>query len=105
MARRHAAIDNEAFRSRCALTRLTPAQGVVLQRSGGEQSLVNTHSGARWLLDSLGRRVWAMLVGRPTFPALVSRLSGTYHARGDIARDAGRLVVAWQKAGLITWTT
>src|SRR5258708_30600829 len=102
MAPRHAAIENEPFR---LATRLAPAQGVVLQRTGGEQSLVNPSSGARCLLDSLGRRVWAMLVSRPTFPALVGLLSGAYHARGDVARDAGRLVVAWRQAGLITWTT
>jgi Coenzyme PQQ synthesis protein D (PqqD) len=84
--------------------RLAPAQGVVLQGTDGRQLIVNPNSGARYLLDGLGRRVWEMLGSRPTFPTLISRLCGTYQSRGDLARDTGRLVVAWQQAGLITWT-
>jgi hypothetical protein len=54
----------------------------------------------------MGRRIWAMLAGRPTFPALVGGLSGSHdQKRGEFARDAGRLLLAWQKAGLITWTS
>lgn len=85
-------------------TRLAPAQGVVLQHRGSEQLLVNTNNGSRCILNALGRRIWSLLASRPTFPALVSRLSGAYGQSSAIAHDTGRLVVAWQDAGLVTWT-
>jgi hypothetical protein len=91
---------------RFAASRPTPAQGVVLELQGQRQSLINTNSGSRCVLNILGRRIWTMLASRPTFPALVGRLSGRYDNKtGEIARDAGRLLLAWQEAGLITWTS
>jgi hypothetical protein len=87
-------------------TRLTPAQGVRLEQTGSQHLLVNTNSGARCVLNAMGRRIWKMLASRPTFPALVGYLSGPYDLRrGEMARDAGRLLLAWQEAGLITWTS
>jgi hypothetical protein len=85
--------------------RLAPAEGVVLQRTGSQQLLVNTKSGTRCLLNSLGRRIWSLLASEPTFPALVSRVCGVSGHSSALARDAGRLVVAWHDAGLVTWTT
>jgi hypothetical protein len=85
-------------------TRLAPAQGVVLQRRGSEQLLLNTNDGSRRILNTLGRRIWSILASRPTFPALVSRLAGAYNQDSELARDTGRLVVAWQDAGLVVWT-
>lgn len=85
-------------------TRLAQAQGVVLQRRGGEQLLVNTNTGSRCTLNALGRRIWSVLASRPTFPALVSRVAGAYGHSHVVAHDAGRLVVAWREAGLIIWT-
>lgn len=91
---------------RCDATRLTPARGVVLTRTGGQHLLVNTNSGSRCVLNMMGRRIWVMLASRPTFPALVGCLSNPYdRRRGELARDAGRLLLAWQAAGLITWTS
>lgn len=84
--------------------RLVPVQGVVLQRTGHEQSLVNMNNGSRCILNDLGRRIWSILASRPTFPALVSRLAGVRAQQSELARDTGRLVVAWQDAGLVTWT-
>jgi hypothetical protein len=92
--------------SRFAATRLTPAQGVVLEHKGSQQLLVNINSGSRCVLNAMGRQIWMLLAGRPTFPALVGRLSGSYdQRRGELARDAGRLLLAWQEAGLVTWTS
>jgi coenzyme PQQ synthesis protein D (PqqD) len=91
---------------RFAATRLAPVQGVVLELKGSQHLLVNTNSGSRCVLNAMGRRIWAMLAGRPTFPALVGGLSGSHdQKRGEFARDAGRLLLAWQEAGLITWTS
>jgi hypothetical protein len=84
--------------------RLTPVQGVVLQRKGTEQLLFNTNDGSRCILNELGRRIWSILASRPTFPMLVSRLAGVPNHNSELARDTGRLVVAWQDAGLVTWT-
>jgi hypothetical protein len=84
--------------------RLAAAEGVVLQRAGSQQLLVNTNNGRRCLLNGLGRRIWSLLASQPTFPALVSRVCGGYGHSGALARDAGRLVVAWHDAGLVTWT-
>ena len=90
----------------CAATRLTPAQGVVLEKAGSQDLLVNTISGSRCVLNALGRRIWAMMASEPTFPAVVGRLSHPAdRRRGELARDAGRLLLAWQAAGLITWTS
>jgi hypothetical protein len=83
--------------------RLVAAQGVVLERRSGLQWLVNTTDGTRCALNSLGGRIWSMLGTEPTFPALVSRLGGAYDGRSTLARDAGRLVVAWRDAGLVVW--
>jgi hypothetical protein len=89
-----------------AATRLSAAQGVVLRRTGSQHQLVNTNSGSGCVLNAMGRRIWALLASRPTFPAIVGRLSGARdHERGALARDAGRLLMAWQEAGLITWTS
>ena len=91
---------------RLAAARLTPAQGVVLENTGSQHLLVNTKSGSRCVLNAMGRRIWRMLANRPTFPALVGILSDPYDKRrGEMARDAGRLLLAWQEAGLITWTS
>jgi hypothetical protein len=91
---------------RFAVTRLTPAQGVRLEHQGSQHLLVDTRNGARCVLNTLGKRIWMLLAGRPTFPALVGGLGGAYDRhRGDVARDAGRLLLAWQEAGLITWTS
>jgi hypothetical protein len=91
---------------RFAATRLTPAQGVVLELQGRQHLLVNRNSGSRCVLNTMGRRIWMMLASRPTFPAVVGRLSGSHdQRRGEFARDAGRLLIAWQEAGLITWTS
>jgi coenzyme PQQ synthesis protein D (PqqD) len=84
--------------------RLAPVQGVVLQGKGSEQLLLNTNNGSRCILNDFGRRIWSLLASRPTFPALVSRLAGAYTHNSELARDTGRLVVAWQDAGLVTWT-
>ena len=87
--------------------RLTPAQGVRLEHQGSQHLLINTNSGARCVLNTLGKRIWMLLAGRPTFPVLVGRLGGPYDPRRgeELARDAGRLLLAWQDAGLITWTS
>ena len=91
---------------RFAATRLTAAQGVVLENTGSHHLLVNTNSGSRCVLNAMGRRIWAMLASRPTFPALVGHLSHPCdQRRGELARDAGRLLLAWQAAGLVTWTS
>lgn len=91
---------------RFAATRLTPAQGVVLEKAGSQQLLVNRISGTRCVLNAMGRRIWAMLASQPTFPALVGRLSHpSDQRRGELVQDAGRLLLAWQEAGLITWTS
>jgi hypothetical protein len=91
---------------RFAATRLMPAQGVVLELQGRQHLLVNRNSGSRCVLNALGRRIWMMLASRPTFPALIGRLSGSHDGRrGEFAHDAGCLLIAWQEAGLITWTS
>jgi len=91
---------------RFAATRLTPAQGVVLEHAGRQDLLVNTISGSRCVLNAMGRRIWVMLASQPTFPALVGGLSHpSDRRRGELVRDAGRLLLAWQAAGLITWTS
>lgn len=84
--------------------RLAPAQGVVLQRKGSEQLLVNTKNGSRCTLNNLGKRIWSVLASHPTFPTLVSRLCGAHNQSNQLARDTGQLVVAWQDAGLVIWT-
>jgi hypothetical protein len=92
--------------ARFAATRLSPAQGVVLESTGRQHLLVNTNSGSRCVVNAMGRRIWAMLASRPTFPALVGHLTNPCdRRRGELARDAGRLLLAWQAAGLITWTS
>jgi hypothetical protein len=91
---------------RFAGTRLMAAQGVVLQQRGNQHLLLNTNDGSGCILTVMGRRIWALLASRPTFPAIVGRLSGARdHERGALARDAGRLLMAWQEAGLIIWTS
>jgi hypothetical protein len=92
--------------NQCAATRLTPVQGVILEHQGSQHLLVNTKSGSRCVLNVMGRRIWMMLASRPTFPAVVGRLVGSYDQRRDeLTRDAGRLLLAWQEAGLVTWTS
>lgn len=87
-------------------TRLTPAQGVKLERAGSQHLLVNTINGSRCVLNAMGRCIWMMLASRPTFPALVGGLTAPHdRRRGELARDAGRLLLEWQEAGLITWTS
>ena len=91
---------------RSAATRLTPAQGVILEHTGSQHLLVNTKSGSRCVLNAMGKRIWMMLASRPTFPALVGRLSDPCDRHTtELARDAGRLLLAWQEAGLVTWTS
>lgn len=91
---------------RFAATRLTPAQGVVLENTGSQHLLVNTLNGSRCVLSAMGKRIWAMLASQPTFPALVGGLSHpSDQRRGELVRDAGRLLLTWQEAGLITWTS
>jgi hypothetical protein len=102
MPRVDPAIEKELHRSPM---RLTPAEGVVLQHTGSQQLLVNTNNGRRCLLNALGRRIWSLLASQPTFPSLVSRVCGVYGHSGALARDTGRLVVAWHDAGLVIWTS
>ncbi len=87
-----------------ASMRLAPAQGVLLEQQGERLFLIDHRTGSRQQTDAFGHRIWNILLERPTFSALVDRLSAEYRRRSDIVvHDAAVRLFAWQQARFVDW--
>jgi hypothetical protein len=83
--------------------RLRQSTGVGMLPRGDGAVLADSDAARRLVIDAFGRRVWALLVDRPTLASLVMRLRDEGTPAERLAEDVTRLLARWRAAGVIAW--